>query len=121
LKGFPPADDVLRDWLVSFKNSNNQDMVAKLHGFLSSLFSVTRKRLEVLDRNMRVDVRTWDDFCKLSKDKQDELVNRCEERREMLAAAFHTCMTKEQLFQAPNIYRHDFFQQVVHEASEVSI
>jgi hypothetical protein len=98
-------------------------MVARnLHGFLSSLFSVTRKRLEALDQpdNMAVDVLPWDTIRNLPDRKRRELVERCEKRREMLAAAFHNLMTEEQDSKAPNTYRRIFFEEVVDKANEVS-
>jgi uncharacterized protein (UPF0305 family) len=123
LKGFPPADAVLHAWLSSLKGSNNQDMVAmNLHGFLSSLFSVTRKHLETLDQpdDMAVEVLSWDEIRNLPDRKQRELVEHYEKRRETLAAAFHNRMTDEQDFEAPNKYRQMFFKEVVDKANEVS-
>jgi hypothetical protein len=48
LKGFPPADRVVRDWLnlLAFEDCNV--VVMKVHGFIASLFTVTTMHLKNL-------------------------------------------------------------------------
>ena len=46
--GFPPADEILRDWLKEMPMNNADDVSQKFQGLLVALFSVTKKRLETI-------------------------------------------------------------------------
>jgi hypothetical protein len=128
-KGFPPADKALRNWLCN-NDSQSQSMVAKkLHGFLSSLFSVTTSRLKVLQTELlshgaahvpELPKLTKEGIRKLPDSERDELVSLSKARQEILAAAFRDRMTHGQTFEAPNEYRRGFFQDEVDAAEDVS-
>ena len=103
--------------------------VKKLHGFLSSFFSVTTTRLEVLETELlshgaahvpELPKLTKEGIGKLPDGERDVLVSLSKARQEILAAAFRNRMTHGQISGAPNEYRQRFFQDVVDAAEEVS-
>ena len=112
----------LRDWLHTLNNSMGRDRRAmKLHGFLSSLFTVTSTRLKDLlskSPSQRTSLLT---AMPATNMKVTSKRNELEIRQESLAQAFRDCMTCEQTFHFPNEYRRTFFRDVVHAADEVNL
>lgn len=108
LKGFPPADKVLRDWLSRFRGLNIHKITISLHGLFYGLLTVTRKYLEALDNALELG--------------QETTTGRT--RQEALAKGFHDHMAHGQSLEdveAQNSYRLKFFNDVVKEADEVRL
>ncbi|KAI0286398.1 hypothetical protein BC826DRAFT_90903 [Russula brevipes] len=94
--GFPPPDSALREWLLS-RPWEQETIMTRLRGFVYSLLTVTRERLEGLlngDRNEVI--RGGNGIIDLEK----------------LATTFHDRMAEGQSFQRAGQYRQDFFQNV---------
>lgn len=130
LKGFPPPDRILCNWLLTLNGLTDRNLVMKnLHVLLYSLFAVTNKHLAVLlaelshstTHILELPKLTKEDIRKLPESKQAELISLTKSRQESLAVAFHDQMAQGQSVEAPNKYRKHFFEEVVDAARKVSI
>ena len=127
MKGFPPPDRGLCNWLNGL--TDQRKVVTNLHGLLYALFSVTSRQLAALLESLSPHVTqmlqppnlTKEAFRSLPDSTKDELVLLTKRRQEILATAFHEKMTHEQSLEAPNKYRQLFFRDVVNAAKEVSL
>jgi hypothetical protein len=98
LKGFPPPDRFLINWLSMLNGLTDRNVVMKnLHVFLYSLFAVTNKHLAVLlaelshntTHTLELPKLTKEGIRKLPDSKQEELVSLTKSRQEILAEAFN--------------------------------
>ncbi|KAI0288403.1 hypothetical protein BC826DRAFT_1107716 [Russula brevipes] len=97
--GFPPPDSALRDWLIS-KPWDRPAIMKRFHGFVYSLLTVTRERLQELVNSNANGLR-----------EGNGMIN-----QENLADAFRDRMTKGQEFGGTGQYRQDFFKLVIERA-----
>lgn len=49
--GFPPPDEELRDWLLSFRYKNLSVVAKELHHVIYALLNVTLRRLECIQED----------------------------------------------------------------------
>jgi hypothetical protein len=98
MKGFPPPDRFLINWLSALNGLTDRNMVMKnLHAFLYALFAVTNKHLAILLAELSLNTThtlelpklTKEDVRKLPDSKQNELVSLTKAHQEILAVAFH--------------------------------
>ena len=47
--GYPPSDEVLREWLLELNSKGQKDVAKLLHGFLFSLLRVTLQHLKEIE------------------------------------------------------------------------
>ncbi|KAI0261148.1 hypothetical protein BC834DRAFT_490945 [Gloeopeniophorella convolvens] len=129
-KGFPPADDDLRSWLVP-RQTDREETERRLHGFLHSLLEVTLQRLKEMESSqgvvemLEVAGKTWtvDDMLagKYKASEQSECQNVVAffiRRQERLASTFRELMTHGQAFGSANDYRRKFFKDVISGANK---
>ncbi|KAI0260658.1 hypothetical protein BC834DRAFT_1044451 [Gloeopeniophorella convolvens] len=122
--GFPPPDDVLRDWLLEDPRSQ-ENAERKLDGFMCSLLKVTLERLRAIEALQGVrdlpetsgQTRSVNDLLAGSYVPPAALKGKVTafliERQGRLASAFRDSMTKKQKFGRVNDYRRTFFEDVI--------
>ncbi|KAF8311127.1 uncharacterized protein EI90DRAFT_3098004 [Cantharellus anzutake] len=116
IKGMPPPDMKLRDWLVS--QIRNRDTVQKrLRGFLFSLLVVTLRTLKTIvseKQDMELPSLNWES----SKEKLQDYMPLVVDRQRRLASAFREHMTTGQLYHASGTHRNTFYDEVIKLADE---
>ncbi|KAI0291191.1 hypothetical protein B0F90DRAFT_1824119 [Multifurca ochricompacta] len=126
IKGFPPTDDRLRDWLYKTLTYGRDEALTKFYNFLYSLCTVLLVRLQAIEKEQfgtdppssaNPTPQTTIPKKKKKKKKKTPQTSASElppeERQVGLAAAFRKLMTEGQTFEKANAYRQKFFDDVI--------